>query len=87
MITFYYDNKFFVYLLYAYYAIFNVRFSLQSLAHWKENNISICLFKFLMVKSVSYFGLNIYVARTLFELRSDNSYKQQVPVDFQNLLQ
>ena len=56
-------------------------------AHWKENNISICLFKFLMVKSVSYFGLNIYVARTLFELRSDNSYKQQVPVDFQNLLQ
>ena len=25
MITFYYDNKFFVYLLYAYYAIFNVQ--------------------------------------------------------------
>ena len=31
MITFYFDNKFFVYLLYAYYAIFNVRFSAKTL--------------------------------------------------------
>ena len=27
-------------------------------AHWKENNISICLFKFLMVL-FQYFGLNL----------------------------
>ena len=30
MITFYYDNKFFVYLLYAYYAIFNVQVQLNT---------------------------------------------------------
>jgi len=27
-------------------------------AHWKENNISIILFKFLMVNLFLYFGLN-----------------------------
>ena len=59
-------------------------------AHWKENNISICLFKFLMVESFSLYltlQLEYDVARTLFELHPDNLYKQQVPVDFQNLLQ
>ena len=59
-------------------------------AHWKENNISIFLFKFFngsfslcFIASLEF----IYVARTLFELRPNNAYKQQIPVDFQNLLQ
>ena len=38
MITFYYDNKFFVYLLYAYYAIFNVQSVTE---HLKKNNTNI----------------------------------------------
>ena len=43
-----------------------------------------------MVESFSLYltlQLEYDVARTLFELRPDNFYKQQVPVDFQNLLQ
>ena len=59
-------------------------------AHWKENNISICLFKFLMVESFSLYlilQLEFNDARTLFELHPDIFYKQQIPADFQNLLQ
>ena len=43
-------------------------------AHWKENNISSYLFKFLMVKSFSLYltlQLEFNDARTLFELRPD----------------
>ena len=53
--------------------------------HWKENNISIILFKFLMVESFSLYltlQLEFNVARTFFELHPDNFYKQQIPVDF-----
>ena len=59
-------------------------------AHWKENNISSYLFKFLMVKSFSLYltlQLEFNDARTLFELHPDIYNKQQIPVDFQNLLQ
>ena len=52
-------------------------------AHWKENNISIILFKFLMVHIYCFLAsLEFYDARTFFELHPDISYKQQVPVDF-----
>ena len=59
-------------------------------AHWKENNISICLFKFFN-GGIFFVALTLQLefndARTFFELHPDISYKQQVPVDFQNLLQ
>ena len=50
-------------------------------AHWKENNISSYLFKFLMVKSFSLYltlQLEFNDARTLFELRPDISAPEKI---------